>query len=114
MPVGQIVLTRAPGGRVHVDVGGLLAGPERRAACWRSAFAWLLIGVVLAGSATVAGLSLRWDRSWRWQVRLLEADLLEVKARARCWELVALRLDPVPSPQRPAWVRRCLVEALRG
>ena len=112
-----VAIVRHPEGPIEIKLSGLLGAAQRRAARWRAAFLFLLVGLVVGVSVVVAVLALRWDYQRGQALPLLRADLETAQARARCWEALARYLpespkDLIPDSKRGEWVRQCLATEL--
>lgn len=102
---------------IQVDVAGLVGAYERRWRRWRGAFQWSLVVGALALCAGVGILALRADMEHRRANRMLAFDLAEARARAGCWQVVALHPPgygpTVPLAQREAAVAQCIERELQ-
>ena len=113
----RVEILRHPEGPIEIKLSGLVGAAERRAARWRAAFLFLLVGIVVAVSAVVAVLALQWDYQRGQTLQLLRTDLQMAQARARCWEALARYLpespkDVIPDARRSEWVRQCVTTEL--
>ncbi|MBI3029705.1 MAG: hypothetical protein HYY64_09360 [Candidatus Rokubacteria bacterium] len=112
-----IEIVRHPDGPIEIQVSGLMEAAERRLQRWRAAFWLSLVGIVLAASAAIAVLALRWDYQRGQALQLLRADVEVARARARCWEALARYLpespkDVIPDANRGEWVNQCMAVEL--
>lgn len=102
---------------IRVDVTGLVGAYERRWRRWRGACQWGLVVSALTLCAGVGILALRADVEHRRVNQILAFDLAEARARASCWQAVALHPPgygpTVPLDRREAAVAQCVERELQ-
>ena len=111
-----IVIERREDG-IRVDLAGLLSAYERRWRRWRAAFQW---GLVLGALAFLA-FGFWWERAEdqekRRMIGVLKFDLAEQRARASCWQAIAMHPlgygSPITLERRPAEVNKCVEQELK-